>query len=148
MMSTDVVVALASTVLMTAVAIYAICDVRNEAKKMLKLGRNLAYLKIKNDMVWEFIEPTESAHTPEIAKGLHEFGLLAQALNPELTPDTIKSAVENEALEFAEELVKSGRATWKSDLDLERVRKAIGSWRTEKNVERVKKITGETKTLS
>ena len=87
-------------------------------------------------------------HTPEMAKGLHEFGLLAQALNPELTPDTIKSAVENESLEFAEELVKSGRATWKSELDLERVREAIGSWRTEKNVERVKKITGETKTLS
>lgn len=145
-MSTDVVIALASTVFTTAVAIYAICDVRNEAKKMLKLGRDLAYLKIKNGIVWEFIEPTESAHTPEIAKGLHEFGLLAQALNPELTPDAMKSAVENEALEFAEELVKSGRATWKSGLDLERVQKAIGSWRAEKLVERAKKITGQTKT--
>jgi len=142
MMSTEVVVALASTVLATAVAIYAICDVRNEAKKMLKLGRGLAYLKIKNDMVWEFLVPTESAYTPEIAKGLHEFGLLAQALNPGLTPDTIKSVVENEALEFAEELVRSGRATWKSDFDLEKVRKAIGDWRTEKNAERVKKMMG------
>lgn len=109
---------------------------------MLKLGRGLAYLKIKNDMVWEFLVPTESAYTPEIAKGLHEFGLLAQALNPGLTPDTIKSVVENEALEFAEELVRSGRATWKSDFDLEKVRKAIGDWRTEKNAERVKKMMG------
>ncbi len=139
-MNTDVVVAMAGTVLTTAVAIYAICDVRNKAKKIVRLGRDLAYLKIKNDLVWEFIEPTEAAYTLEIAKGLHEFGLLAQAVNPEATPDTIKSAVEKEALEFAEELVKSGKATWKSGFDAQKVRQAIDSWRAEKNVERVKKI--------
>jgi hypothetical protein len=139
-MNTDVVIAIASTVLTTAVAIYAICDVRNEAKKMVRLGRDLAYLKIKNDLVWEFIEPTEAAYTPEVAKGLHEFGLLAQAVNSELTPDAIKSAVEKEALEFAEELVKSGKAIWKSDFDAQKVRHAIDSWRAEKNIERVKKI--------
>lgn len=139
-MSTDVIVALTSTVLTTVIAVYAICDTRKEAKKMIKLGRDLAYLKIKNDMTWAFIDPTESAHSPQIAKGLHEFGLLAQALDPGWTSDAIKSAVENEALEFAEELVRAGRATWKAGLDSERVRMAIEGWRSEKNVERVKKL--------
>jgi hypothetical protein len=106
---------------------------------------DLAYLTVKNDLVWEFIDPTESAYTPEIAKGLHKFGLLAQALNPEWTADAIKTAVEKEALEFAEELVNGGRATWKKDFDLEKVHKAIGGWRAEKNVDRAKKIVGEYK---
>lgn len=144
-MSADMVVGLASIVLTTAIAIYAIYDARNQVRKQVRLARDLAYLKIKNDMVWEFIEPTESAHTPEIAKGLHEFGLLAQALNSELTADAIKSAVEKEALKFAEELVGSGRATWKSGIDLGKAQTAIESWRTQTNAERVKKIICETK---
>src|SRR5260370_9179219 len=110
-MNTDVVVAMAGTVLTTAVAIYAICDVRNKAKKIVSLGRDLAYLKIKNDLVWEFIEPTEAAYTLEIAKGLHDFGLLAQAANPAATPATIKPAVQTEALEFAEAPVNSRKPT-------------------------------------
>lgn len=141
-MSTSLVVDLATTVLTTGVAVYAIWDTRKAAKKMIQLRRDLAYLKIKNDMAWEFIDPTEMAHSPQIAKGLHGFGLLAQALNPECTPETIKSAVENEALEFAEELVNAGRAAWKAGLDPERVRQANNGWRTEKNLERVKRMMG------
>jgi hypothetical protein len=144
-MSADLTVGIVGIVITTLIAIYAIYDVRKEAKKTIKIGRDLAYLRVENDIVWEFIDPTESAYTPEIAKGLHEFGLLAQALNPEWTPDIVKTVVEKEALEFAEELVNSGKARWKKDFDLDRVRKALSGWRTEKNVERVKKIMGETK---
>jgi len=43
-----------------------------------------------------------------MAKGLHEFGFLARAVNPQWTPDTIKTTVEKEAREVAEELVNSG----------------------------------------
>jgi hypothetical protein len=142
-MTADLIVGVLGIVITTAIAVYAIWDVRRETKKTLKIQRDLAYLTVKNDLVWEFIDPTESAYTPEIAKGLHEFGFLAQALNPEWTADAIKTAVEKEALEFAEELVNGGRATWKKDFDLEKVRKAIGDWRGEKNVERAKKIVGE-----
>lgn len=142
-MTADLIVGVLGIVITTAIAVYAIWDVRRETKKTLKIQRDLAYLTVKNDLVWEFIDPTESAYTREIAKGLHEFGFLAQALNPEWTADTIKTAVEKEALEFAEELVNGGRATWKKEFDLEKVRKAIGGWQAEKNVERAKKIVGE-----
>ncbi len=143
-MSTEMIVGIAGIVITTVIAVYAINDVRREAKKIVKIGRDLAYLKIKNEIVWEFIDPTESAYTSEIAKGLHEFGFLSQVLNPEWTPDAVKAAVEKEALVFAEELVASGRATWKKDLDSEKVRKLISAWKAEKNVERVKKIMGKT----
>jgi hypothetical protein len=142
-MSADLIVGIVGIVITTLIAIYAIWDVRREARKTLKIERDLAYLRVKNDLVWEFIDPTESAYTSEIAKGLHEFGFLAQALNPEMTTDTVKTAVEKEALEFAEDLVNSGRARWKQDFDLEKVRKAIDGWRAEKNVERAKRIVGE-----
>ena len=134
------IVELGMFVLTTGVAIYALWDARGQVKKMIKLERDLAYLKIKNDMVWEFIDPTENTHSSQIAKGLHEFGLLAQALKPQWSPETIKSAVENEALEFAEELVKTGRASWKAGLDLQKVRRAIDHWQADKSVERVKRI--------
>lgn len=129
-----------------AFAIYAIRDVRKEAKKMLRLAHDVAYLKLKNDMVWQFIEPADNTYSLEIAKGLHEFGHLAQALNPALTPDLIKAAVEKEALEFADELVRGGTAKWKKDYDLEKLRKAIDGWKVEKTAERAKKILGEANT--
>jgi hypothetical protein len=120
--------------------------VRKEAKKMLRLAHDVAYLKLKNDMVWQFIEPADNTYSLEIAKGLHEFGHLAQALNPALTPDLIKAAVEKEALEFADELVRGGTAKWKKDYDLEKLRKAIDGWKVEKTAERAKKILGEANT--
>jgi hypothetical protein len=144
-MKAEMLVGIAGIVITTAIAIYAILDARNQAKKTLKIWRDLAYLKVKNDLVWEFIDPTESAYTSEIAKGLHEFGYLAKAMNPELSDDAIKAGVEKEALEFAEELVNGGRGKWKKDLNLDSVRKAISGWRAEKNVERAKQILGETK---
>src|SRR5258708_5907410 len=147
-MTADLAVAILGIVITTSIAIYAINDVRKEVKKTVKVARDLAYLRISNDIVWEFIDPTESTCTPEIAKGLHEFGFLAQALNPEWNPEDVKTAVEKEALEFADELVKSGRAKWKKDFDLDKVREAIGRWQAEKNIERVKKIMGETRNPS
>ncbi|MGH9765549.1 MAG: hypothetical protein ACREDR_40910 [Blastocatellia bacterium] len=79
-----------------------------------------------------YLSIDDVGHVDEFLHIYDHLGLLAQALNPELTPDIRKSAVENEPLEFGEELVKSGRAIWKSDIHLKSVRKAIDGWRTER----------------
>lgn len=144
-MGAEMLVGIIGIVLTTAIAIYAILDARNLVKRNLKLERDLVYLRLKNDLVWGFVDSTEEAYSVEIAKGFHDFGLLAQALNPGWTEDDMKTAVEKESLQFAEELVRSGKATWKKDFDLDRVRKAISAWKAEKNVERVKTIMGDTK---
>jgi len=138
-----IVIGIAGIVITTVIAICAMLDVRNQVKKIIKIGRDLAYLRVKNDLVWEFIDPTESAYTVQIANSLHEFGFLAQALDPNQTADTIRGVVEKESLEFAEELVNNGRATWKKGLSLEKARGQITIWRAEKNVERAKRILDE-----
>jgi hypothetical protein len=139
-MSFETLIGIAGIVLTTAIAIYAILDVRKLMRQNLKMQRDIAYLRVKNDLVWEFIEPTNLAYSVQIAKGLHEFGILAQALNPEWTEEAIRRAAENEALQFAEELVSNGSARWKEDFDLEKVRHEIRSWQAEKSVEKVKTL--------
>src|ERR1700693_3480019 len=131
-----IVIGIAGIIITTAIAIYAMLDARNEVRKVIKIGRDLAYLKVKNDLTWEFIDPTESAYSVQIAKGLHDFWVLVQALDPNQTTETIRGVVEKEALEFAEELVKPGRATWKKGLSAEKARTQINIWRAEKNGER------------
>jgi hypothetical protein len=141
-MSAETAMGILGIVITTVIAVYAILDARKLVRKNLKMQRDIAYLRVKNDLVWEFIDPTDSAYSVQIAKGLHEFGILAQALNPDWTEEAIRKAVENESLQFAEELVNSGRAKWKNDFDLEKVRHEIRSWQAEKNVEKVKKMMG------
>src|SRR5271170_272981 len=111
-MSAETVIGIVGIVLTTIIAIYAILDARKLVKQNLKMQRDIAYLRVKNDLVWEFIDPTNVAYSVQIAKGLHEFGILAQALNPEWTDEAIRTAVEQESLRFAEELVNSGKARW------------------------------------
>src|SRR4029077_18316827 len=85
-------------VITTAIAIYAILDVRKQVKGLLIVQRGVAYAKIINDMALLFVDPTEKAHSAEIAKGLEEFCLLAQVITPERGVNVHKETVEREAL--------------------------------------------------
>jgi hypothetical protein len=129
----------------TGIAVYAILDVRKQVKGLLVVERNLAYAKILNDMSWLFVDPTDKAHSVEIAKGLEEFCLLAEVITPKRALGVHKETVEREALSLAKDLVENGAATWKSDLDLEKVKEELHGWQTEKNAVRIHKIFGEKK---
>ena len=143
-MSLESLIGILGILLATAISVYAIGDVQNKATRIIQVGRDLAYLRVKNDLVWEFVDPTDSAYSVQIAKGLHEFGFLAQELDSEQTPETVRATVEKNSLEFADELVKNGKATWKKGLNLEKAREQINIWQAEKNLERAKKMLGET----
>jgi len=142
------IIGIAGIVITTAIAIYAILDVRRQVKGLLKVQRGVACAKIINDMAWLFVDPTEKAHSAEIAKGLEEFCLLAQVITPESGVNVHKETVEKEALSLAQELVENGAATWKSELDKEKVKKELHGWQTEKNAARIAKIFGEKKRWS
>ncbi len=142
-MSSETIIGIIGIVITTAIAIFAILDARRLVKESIDIDRKLAYLKVKNDLVWEFIDPTESAYSPQIAKGLHVFGFLSQELNPKVSHEAIKESVEKESLQFAEELVNSGRAQWQKDLDSEKVRHEIKSWQAAKNVAKVNQMIGD-----
>ena len=139
-MSAEFVADILGIVITTVIAVYAILDVRKEAKRIVKLARDIAWLNLKNDMTWMFVDATGTGYPVEIAKQLHEFQLLYEALAPGVDPEDLRIAVENEALEFAEELVNKQVAVWKSGFDIEKVKSKIASWKADKGKEEVRKL--------
>ena len=120
-----IVVGIVGIVITTAIAVYSIRDANKQIKNLINLERNRIFVRIRNDMVWLFVNPTKLAHTAEIAKGLEEFNLMSAALQPEQTPNLTNDIVNNETLEYADKLVKVGYATWKPDLDRKKLKQAL-----------------------
>lgn len=113
--------------------VWAINDARNQVRASVRTERNLAWTKVQNELVWLFVDPTDRSHTKEIATGLAVLALLAKELNPEKKPEALKEAAENDALEMAQQLVDGGYATWKPDLDTQKVRQRLSEWDAEKS---------------
>jgi hypothetical protein len=122
------IIGIVGIVITTIIAVYAIIDAREQVNGLISVERKRVFTRTRNDMVWLFVDPTELAHTPEIAKGLEEFNLISAALDPKWTPDLTQSVVNNEALVFAEKLVSEGYATWKPGWDMEKLKQTIHNW--------------------
>lgn len=128
-MDTGSIIGIVGIVITTIIAVYAICDVRGRVKGLINLERKRVFVRTRNDMVWLFVNPTELAHSAEIAKGLEEFNVISAALDPKQTAELTNSVVNNEALVFAEKLVNEGYATWKPGWDMEKLRQTIHDWK-------------------
>jgi hypothetical protein len=140
-MEANLWVDIVSNLIMLAVAIYAIRDTRKQSRKMIFLERNQCYAKVRNDMAWLYIDPTQHAQTPELAKALEEFCNMAQEAEPgKWTVEDLKVVVENQSLHFAATLVKGGYATWKAGLSLDLVNQKLRDWESDKNRERIKNL--------
>ena len=131
-MDTGSIIGIVGIVITTAIAVYAILDVKERVKGLITLERNRVFSKIRNDMVWLFVDPTELAHSVEIAKGLEEFNLVSAALDPKQSADLTNNVVNNETLAFAEKLVNAGYATWKTGWDMDKVKQTINEWKGQK----------------
>ena len=142
-MDTGSIIGIAGIIITAAIAVYAILDVRKEVRRLILIERNLAFTRIVQDFAWLFLEPTGSGHSPEIAKGLAEFCMLAEVLDAAKTHAVSKSTVENEALATARDLVEGGYAKWKDDWDMESVERALRELQNEKNSARLAKIFGQ-----
>jgi hypothetical protein len=142
-MDTGSIIGIVGIVITTIIAVYAIYDVRGRVRNLITLERKRVYTRIRNDMVWLYVDPTLRAHSVEIAKGLEEFAIVSAALNPEQTPDLTNHAMNNEVLLFAKKLVDEGYANWKQGWDMEKVKKAMHDWQTAINSERLTNILGQ-----
>jgi hypothetical protein len=130
------------TIATTVVAVYAIRDARNLVKKSTELQRNISYLRLKNDLMWMFVDPTEGTYSSEIAKGFHDFDVFAKALNPTVKSEHLKEATENEALQSAADLVAAGMFVWKKELNLDAVNKKLAQWAADKSKVKVARLLG------
>jgi hypothetical protein len=137
------IIGIVGVVITTIIAVYAMRDVREQVKGLINLERKRVFTRIRNDMVWLFVDPTELAYSAERAKGLEEFALISATLDPKQTADLTNQAVNNEALMFAEKLVNGGYATWKPGWDMEKLRHTIHDWQTAINANRMTNILGE-----
>jgi hypothetical protein len=88
-MSTELILAWAAlsiALIGLGVSVWAFLDVWRRVKGLIQLERKRVFTRIRNDMVWLFIDSTERSHTPDIAKGLEEFAVLSMTLDPGKTP--------------------------------------------------------------
>lgn len=119
-----------------AAAVWAINDARKQVKEQTSIQRNLAWAGIVNDLMWDFVDPTDKAHSREVTKGLSDFVLLSKALDPHKNPDTLKRTAEYEAARMAQKAVADGSATWKSSLDVRGVQDALREWKEQRGIAR------------
>jgi hypothetical protein len=111
-----------------AISVLAVLDVRERVKRLIELERKRVYTRVRNDLVWQFVNATARSHTPEIAKGLEEFTAVSRNLYPEQTPEQITQAVHQDCLKFANKLVENGFAVWKPEWDMDKVKKELDTW--------------------
>jgi hypothetical protein len=137
-----IVLSIIGTIVTTVVAVYAIRDARNLVKKSTELQRNISYLRLKNDLMWMFVDPTEDTYPSEIAKGFHDFDVFAKALNPKVKSQHLKEAAENEALQSAADLVAIGTLKWKEEVNVEAVTQKIAKWKADKSKVKVARLLG------
>jgi hypothetical protein len=137
------IIGIVGIVITTIIAVYAIRDVRKEVRGLIHFERKRVYTRVRNDMVWLFVDPAPDAHSPEIAKGIEEFAVVSQAYDPSYTADLSKEAINNESLVFADKLVNAGYATWKQGWNMNEVRKTLHNWQTSINANRLRNILGK-----
>jgi hypothetical protein len=116
-----------------AFSIWASIDTRRQVRRLIRTQRDLAWVRVQNDLVWLFVDPTGKGHSKEIARGMGEYAVLAKELDPEATPDDLRKAANNEALEMAVMLVADGYGEWKEDLDMAKLREALAKYKAEKD---------------
>lgn len=132
-MSPETIWSIAGIVVTAGFSVWAINDARKQVKEQTAIQRNVAWARIVNDLMWDFVDPTDKAYSREVTKGLADFVLLSKALDPCKNPDALRRAATYEAVRMAEKAVADGAGSWKPNLDLEGVQKALADWKAQKD---------------
>jgi hypothetical protein len=124
------------------VAIYGIRDVREQVKFLVTLERNRVFAKVIHTMVWRVVERVGDAERFQSSSDMHEFTMLARALDPKQTLDSAQDYANKETLALAKEMVGHGLAKWRDDIDENSVGGILKEWQNDKNAEVLRKILG------
>jgi hypothetical protein len=83
------------------VAVYGIRDVREQVKYLVTLERNRLFAKVIHTMVWRVVERIGDAERFQSSSDMHEFTMLARALDPKQTLDSAQNYANKETLTLA-----------------------------------------------
>ena len=127
------IVGVVISILGVGISVCAVLDVRDQVKRLIKLERKRVFIRVRSDMVWQFVNATPQSHTSEIAKGLEEFSVLSKELDRSQTSEHTTDAVNKESLRYADNLVKGNYATWKPDWNMKKVQEELDKWQAANN---------------
>jgi hypothetical protein len=121
------------------VAVYGIQDVREQVRMLVTLERNRLFAKIIHTKVWDVVERTSEARF-QSSSDMHEFTMLARALESKQTLDSAQDYANKETLALAQDMVGQGIAKWRDDIDENSVSDIVKDWQNEKNAAALRKI--------
>jgi hypothetical protein len=124
------------------VAIYGIRDVREQVRYLVTLERNRLFAKVINAKALQMVERTSDAERFQSSSDMHEFTMLARAVDPKQTLDSTQDYANKESLALAQDMVSHGLAKWRDDIDENNVREILKEWQNNKNAAALRKIFG------
>jgi len=124
------------------VAFYGIRDVREQVKFLVTLERNRLFAKVIHSMVWRVVDRTSDVERFQTSSDMHEFTMLARALDPKQTLDSAQDYANKETLVLAQDMVSQGLAKWRDDIDENNVNEIVKEWQNDKNAAALRKIFG------
>jgi hypothetical protein len=124
------------------VVIYGIWDVREQVKFLVTLERNRVFAKVIHTMVWRVVERTVDVERFESSSDMHEFTMLARALDSKQTLNSAQEYANKETLALAKEMVNRGLAKWRDDIDENKVSEILKDRQNDKNAAALRKIFG------
>ena len=117
-------------------------DVREQVKFLVTLERNRLFAKVLHTRVWRVVEPISDVERFQSPSDLHEFTMLACALDPKQTFESAQDYANKETLVLAQDMVGRGLAKWRGNIDENRVGEILKEWQNDKNAAALKKIFG------
>jgi hypothetical protein len=124
------------------VAVYGIRDVREQVKFLVTLERNRLFAKVIHTMALRVVERVGDAERFQSSSDMHEFTMLARALDPKQTLASAQDYANKETLVLAQDMVHHGLAKWRDDIDENRVSEIIKEWQNDKNAAVLRNIFG------
>ena len=124
------------------VAVVGILDVRKQVKFLVTLERNRVFAKVIHTMVWRVVERVGDAERFQSSSDMHEFTMLARALDPKQTLNSAQDYANKETFVLAKEMVSQGLAKWRDDIDENSVIEIVKEWQNDKNATALRKILG------
>ena len=114
---------------------------REQVKFLVTLNRNLVFakeLRIKSRLLVELVGDAGRFQSNE----MHGLSMLARAVDPKQTLDSVQEYTNKESLMLAQDMVRRGLAKWRDDIDAERVSEVLKGWQNDKNAAALRKIFG------
>jgi hypothetical protein len=115
--------------------------VREQVKYLVTLERNRLYARVIHKMTRRFLQPDEQNREAYLSE-MHEFTMLARALDSSQTVESAQEFASKESLASAEEMVRRGLGKWREDVDENRVNEVLKDWQNDKNAAVLRKIFG------